>query len=117
LYPICPICLIRLIPTKNTKSIPKICIPQKKSLSSTNSPLFSTGAPSNVTVASCRPHAKDVVNSTNSPLFQQGPLRMLRSRPADHLRDMGVFLPVLRTPFNVRLYAAFMRAYATYRRP
>ena len=30
---------------------------------------------------------------------------------------MGVFLPVLRTSFNVRLYAAFMRAYAAYRRP
>ena len=42
---------------------------------------------------------------------------MLRSRPADHMRDMGVFLPVLRTPFNIRLYAAFMRAYAAYRRP
>ena len=30
---------------------------------------------------------------------------------------MGVFLPVLRTSFSVRLYAAFMRAYAAYRRP
>ena len=30
---------------------------------------------------------------------------------------MGVFLPVLRTSFRVRLYAAFMRAYAAYRRP
>ena len=32
-------------------------------------------------------------------------------------KQMGVFLPVLRTSFNVRLYAAFMRAYAAYRRP
>ena len=51
------------------------------------------------------------------PCFQQGPLRMLCSLNADHTQRMGVFLPVLRTPFNVRLYAAFMRAYAAYRRP
>ena len=49
----------------------------KKTLPSTYSPLFSTGAPSNITVACCGAYAK-----------------------------MGVFLPVLRTPFRVRLYAA-----------
>ena len=42
---------------------------------------------------------------------------MLCSLNADHTQRMGVFLPILRTPFNVRLYAAFMRAYAAYRRP
>ena len=41
----------------------------------------------------------------------------IHSHPAVHTQRMGVFLPVLRTPFNVRLYAAFMRAYAAYRRP
>ena len=46
------------------------------------------GFPPNVTVACCGAYAK-----------------------------MGVFLPVLRTPFRVRLYAAFMQAYAAYRRP
>lgn len=30
---------------------------------------------------------------------------------------IGVFLPVLHTPFSVRLYAACMRAYAAYIRP
>ena len=33
------------------------------------------------------------------------------------MRDLGVFLPVLRTPFSVRIYTAFMQAYAAYRRP
>ena len=47
--------------------------------------------------------AKFVILRPTPPCFQQGPLRMLRSRPADHMRDMGVFLPVLCTPFNVRL--------------
>ena len=46
------------------------------------------GFPPNVTFAQCRPYAK-----------------------------MGAFLPVLRTPFRVRLYAACMRAYAAYFRP
>ena len=32
-------------------------------------------------------------------------------------KQMGVFLPVLRTPFNVRLYAAFMPAYTAYKPP
>ena len=41
----------------------------------------------------------------------------IHSRPAVHTQRMGVFLPVLRTSFSVRLYAAFMRAYAAYRRP
>ena len=41
---------------------------------------------------------------------------MLRSHPADHMRDIGVFLPVLRTPFSVRIYTAFMQTYAAYRR-
>ena len=66
----------------------RACVYKKKSLPSTYSPLFSTGAPSNVTVACCGAYAK-----------------------------MGVFLPILRTPFRVRLYAAFMLAYAAYRRP
>ena len=35
------------------------------------------------------------------PCFQQGPLRMFRPLNADHTQRMGVFLPVLRTPFNV----------------
>ena len=36
---------------------------------------------------------------------------------AAHTQANGCFLSVLRTPFNIRLYAAFMRTYAAYRRP
>ncbi len=41
----------------------------------------------------------------------------IHSHPAVHTQRMGVFLPVLRTSFSVRLYAAFMQAYEAYRRP
>ena len=51
------------------------------------------------------------------PCFQQGPLRRYSRILRCIHKQMGVFLPVLRTPFSVRLYAAFMLAYAAYRRP
>ena len=49
-------------------------------------------------------------------VFNRGPFEGTAAfcRPC---AKMGVFLPVLRTLFNVRLYAAFMPAYAAYRRP
>ena len=39
------------------------------------------------------------------------------SRVLQPIRKDGCLLLVLRTSFSVRLYAAFMRAYAAYRRP
>ena len=45
----------------------------------------------------------------------------IHSRPAVHTQRMGVFfastLYIVHRPFVVHLYAAFMRAYAAYRRP
>ena len=46
------------------------CRPNAKDVvNSTYSPLFSTGAPSNITVASCRPYAKNHDNSFHACAF------------------------------------------------
>ena len=41
----------------------------------------------------------------------------VQSHFAAHTQANGCFLSVLRTPFNIRLYAAFMQAYAAYKPP
>ncbi len=94
------------------------CRPYAKDVvNSTYSPLFSTGAPSNVTVAACSLYAKDVVNSARPFPYGVGSLREYVRILRCIRKFLGVFLPVLRTSFSVRLYAAFMHAYAAYRRP
>jgi hypothetical protein len=55
--------------------------------------------------------------STHSPLFSTGAPSKIHSHSAVHTQMMGVFLPVLCTPFSVRIYTAFMQTYAAYRRP
>ena len=106
-----------IVVTKNRSSGRFFCIYQKKVLLRPTPPCFPQGP---LRMLRSRPAAHTQrmgVNSARPFPYGVGSLRMLRSRPAVHTQRMGVFLPVLRTLFNVRLYAAFMLAYAAYKPP
>ena len=91
---------------------------RKDVVNSTYSPLFSTGAPSNITVAFCGAYARMGVNSARPFPCGVGSLRMLHSRPAVHTQNkMGAFFASTAYFVSCSSICRIMRAYAAYRRP
>ena len=63
-------------------------------------------------------HISKIITIFGTPLPLRGGFPpKIHSHSAVYTQRMGVFLPVLCTPFSVRIYTAFMQAYAAYRRP